>query len=78
MAILKLNPNAIKSEYSKKWETLFSIYHSLTAKEFSELSGTPRSETEKLLDKLKDTGKLDKMTTKNGAIWMLNKTKTLS
>ncbi|MBP9188976.1 MAG: DsbA family protein, partial [Chitinophagales bacterium] len=42
MAILKLNPNTTKSEYSKNWETLFSKYHSLTAKEYAELSGTPR------------------------------------
>lgn len=70
MAILKLNPNIIKSEYSKKWETLFSKYPSLTAKEFSELSGTPRDESEKQLDELVVTGDLEKHTTKNGSIWI--------
>ena len=69
MAILKLNPNAIKSEYSKDWETLFSKYSSLTAKEFSELSGTPRDESEKHLNDLVVKGDLEIHTTKNGSIW---------
>ncbi|MDG4946431.1 DsbA family protein [Weeksellaceae bacterium KMM 9713] len=69
MAILKLNPNASKSEYSKKWEDLFKIYPSLTAKEFSELSGTPRADSETLLNELTEQGSLSKFTTKNGSIW---------
>src|SRR5690554_6124213 len=73
MAILKLNPDAKKSEYSKKWEDLFSIYNTLTAKEFSELSGTPRNESEQMLNELSDKGALEKFTTKNGSIWKLNK-----
>lgn len=68
-AVLKLNPSAIKTEYSKNWETLFVKYHSLTAKEFSELSGTSRNESEKLLNDLCSKGTLEKLTTKNGAIW---------
>ncbi|MDD2285666.1 MAG: hypothetical protein PHI36_08960, partial [Bacteroidales bacterium] len=67
--ILKLNPNATKSEYSKNWETLFSKYHSLTAKEFSELSGTPRDESENQLNELVVKGNLENLTTKNGSIW---------
>lgn len=69
MAILKLNPNASKSKYSKKWEDLFKIYPSLTAKEFSELSGTPRADSETLLNDLSEKGSLTKFTTKNGSIW---------
>lgn len=69
MAILKLHNSANKSEYSKDWETLFSKYSSLTAKEFSELSGTPRNESEKLLNELSDKEILTKLNTKNGAIW---------
>lgn len=71
MAILKLNPDTPKAEYSKNWENLFSKFTSLTAKEFSELAGTPRSESEKQLDELSGKGILEKMTTKNGAIWKL-------
>ncbi len=69
MAVLKLNPNARKSEYSKTWEALFALYPTLTAKEFSELSGTPRVESENVLNALTKEGKLEKMTTKNGSIW---------
>ena len=69
MAILKLHSAATKSEYNKDWETLFSKYPSLTAKEFSELSGTPRNESKKLLNELSAKGILKKLSTKNGAIW---------
>ncbi len=68
-AVLKLHSTAIKIEYSKNWETLFSKYHSLTAKEFSELSGTPRADSEKHLDDLVVKGNLEKLTTKNGSLW---------
>ncbi|MBL7743187.1 MAG: DsbA family protein [Chitinophagaceae bacterium] len=71
-AILKLAPTTTKNEYSKNWETLFAKYHSLTAKEFSELSGTQRSESERLLNELTTNGKLEKLNSKNGAIWKLN------
>ncbi len=71
MAILKLNQVAHKSEYSKTWEALFAIYPTLTAKEFSELSGTPRAESEKVLNELASKEILEKFTTKNGAIWKL-------
>lgn len=70
-SILKLHSTAIKSEYSKNWNALFSKYHSMTAKEFAELSGTPRAESEKQLNELVATGNLEKLTTKNGAIWTI-------
>ena len=72
MAILKLHPAALKSEYGKNWETLFSKYSSLTAKEFSELSGTPRAESEKVLNELTEQGSLEKLTTKNGSIYYIH------
>lgn len=68
-SILKLHSNAIKKEYSKNWETLFSKYNTLTAKEYSVISGTPRKESEELLNELSASGKLEKLTTKNGSIW---------
>lgn len=70
MAILNLKSNISKSEYSKDWESLFRIYPTLTAKEFSELSGTPRNESEDFLNELSNNGSLKKLTTKNGSIWM--------
>ncbi len=69
MAVLKHYPDAVKTEYSKDPETLFSKFHSLTAKEFSELSGVPRSGSEQVLDDLVSKGNLKKLVTKNGAIW---------
>ncbi len=74
MAILKLNPSIIKSEYSKNWEALFSVHPTLTAKEFAELSGTPRGESEKQLNELVIKGNLDKHTTKKGSIWIRRNT----
>lgn len=73
-ALLKLMPKAFKTTYDKTWRFVFSKYHSLTAKEFSVLTGTPRSECEKCLDDLTTQGKLEKQTTKNGAIWTLKNT----
>lgn len=70
-ALLKLVPNALKAPYEKTWSSIFSKYYSLTAKEFSELSGTPRTESERYLDDLVSKGKVEKLTTKNGAIWTL-------
>ncbi len=69
MAVLKLNAVAKKSEYKKDWEILFSKYDSMTAKEFSELSGTPREDSEVMLNDLSSKGLLEKFETKNGAIW---------
>ena len=56
LAILKLHNTAIKSEYNRDSETLFSKYQSLTAKEFAELSGTRRDESEKLLNEVSSKG----------------------
>lgn len=68
-AVLRLHEAATKSEYDKTWETLFTKYQSLTAKEFSVLSNTPRNESEKVLNELSGQGILTKIMTKNGAIW---------
>jgi len=70
-AILKLHQKAVKKEYSKNWEALFLKYNSLTAKEYSVLSETPRMEAEQQLNELNAKGNLEKWTTKNGSIWKL-------
>lgn len=72
--LLKLFPTATKTSYDKTWNAVFSKYNSLTAKEFSELTGTPRNESEKYLDDLTAKGQLEKLTTKNGAMWTLKNT----
>lgn len=70
-AILKLHPKAIKGEYKKDWKSLFLKYKSLTAKEYSVLSDTPRSESAITLDALVTQGMLEKIKTKNGDMWLL-------
>lgn len=73
-AILKLNDKALKTAYSVNWEVLFTKYRSLTAKEFSELSGKSKEESEKIMNELSAKGTLQKFTTKNGSIWSINTT----
>lgn len=72
-AVLTTYPDAIKKNYDTSWNGLFTKYSSLTAKEFSELSGIAKNESENVLQKLTDEGKLTKKTTKNGSIWTIKK-----
>lgn len=69
VAVLKLAPTANKSEYKKDWKDLFAKYQTLTAKEFSELSGIGRKESEQLLNEHTTKGNLTKVVTKNGSLW---------
>lgn len=71
-ALLAILPEAKKATYEKSWAAVFSAYPSLTAKEFSVLTEMPRKECASFLDALTTSGKLEKLTTKNGSIWMLN------
>ena len=70
-AILKLNAKTTKNSYEKSTAFVFSKYPTLTAKEFSELTGTARNQCEQLLDEQVKKGSLEKITTKNGALWKL-------
>lgn len=69
-AILKLLPQAEKQEYSKEWHSLFEKYQTLTAKEYSVLSGVPLNESKVLLNKLSEEGLLAKISCKNGSLWI--------
>lgn len=68
--ILNLSSDVTKEQYNKNQEALFSKYNSLTAREYSELSGISRNESEKQLNELTDIGALEKLTTKNGSLWI--------
>ncbi len=68
-AIMALNDTLQKQAYDTSWETLFEVYHTLTAKEFAELSGVDRREAEDLLVQLSKKGLLKPFSTKNGAMW---------
>ncbi|NCU04203.1 MAG: DsbA family protein [Chitinophagaceae bacterium] len=72
-AVLKLYPEAKRKTYSKSSSDLFLKYHSLTAKEFAELSGVNRAESEALLNELAAKEVLQKINSKNGAVWKLRK-----
>ncbi len=72
-AILKLNAKTTKNSYEKSIASVFSKYPTLTAKEFSELTGIDRNQCEQLLDEQVKKGMLEKITTKNGALWKLKK-----
>ncbi|HMR47285.1 MAG TPA: DsbA family protein [Bacteroidia bacterium] len=70
-AIIKLLPDVQKINYDKSTAAVFSQYQSLTAKEYSVLTGTARSQSEQVLSDLVANGILEKLTTKNGSIWKL-------
>gem|GEM_PF-84613 len=68
--LLTLAPEIPKTNFETTPEALFAHYPTLTAKEFSVLSGQPRAEAEKVLDVLTEQKKLKKGVTKNGSLWM--------
>ncbi len=68
-AIVKLTPGTTKEIFQKDWRALFSKYTSLTANEFSTLSGVSRKDAEIQLNELSDKGLLRKTITKNGSLW---------
>lgn len=74
-AVLKLHPAAQKQTFDTSWEGLFSKFTTLTAREFAELSGTPRAEVDKILDKLVGEGVLKKLHTKNGSMYGVMQTR---
>lgn len=55
--------------YPSGAEELFEEFSSMTAREYSELSGTKRDQAEAALDQLVKKGILKKYSTRNGAIW---------
>jgi len=70
-ALLKICPQATKMTYDKSWIGLFNVYPTLTTREFAELSGIPKPESEMLLQNLADEFKLTKIITKNGVLWSI-------
>lgn len=70
-AILKLDNKLIKTVYATDWQSLFTKYKSLTAREFSELSNMPRTEVDAFLKQLTAQKHLRQFDTKNGSIWYL-------
>ncbi|MFD1140918.1 ClpXP adapter SpxH family protein [Larkinella insperata] len=69
-ALRKVHASVEKQEIDRQWQPLFDHYPTLTAREFSELSGTPRSESEAYLQRLTEQGELFRLKTKNGDLWL--------
>ena len=67
--VMKLLPETKKSKYDNSSDSLFNSFSTLTAKEFSDLSGQDRECAEKYLENLCDTQLLQKIITKNGNIY---------
>jgi len=67
--IRKLLPGIVKKGYDMGIDALFSLFPSMTAHEFSLLSGISRTEAERQLNEHTQQGKLEKFSTKNGSIW---------
>ncbi|MBE9466498.1 DsbA family protein [Dyadobacter subterraneus] len=67
--VLKLYPAATKLIYKTDWNSVFLKYNSLTANEYAQITGTERNQSEHILNGLAAEGKLEKLSTKNGAIW---------
>lgn len=67
--ILYLCPEATKKQLDNTPESWFSLYPSLTTKEFSVLTGTSREQAEKTLSDLFEHKKLGKYPSKNGPLW---------
>lgn len=72
-AVLKLDPTAHKTKYDTTWAGLFGKFETLSTREFSELAGLPKKESETLLQKLADEGKLTQLNYRNGVMWTSRK-----
>ncbi|GAB3808013.1 hypothetical protein GCM10028819_46040 [Spirosoma humi] len=74
-ALKKIDDSVQKNEIDTQWQRLFAHYPSLTAREFSELSGVPRQDSEAYLQSLTEQGHLSSIRTKNGDLWLREQTR---
>jgi thioredoxin-related protein len=72
-AVLKLHATAHKTKYDTTWAGLFGKFETLSTREFSELAGLPKKESETLLQKLAAEGKLSQLNYRNGVMWTSRK-----
>jgi predicted DsbA family dithiol-disulfide isomerase len=70
--ILNLFPEAKADESIKSAIEMFQIYPSMATHEFSYLMGIDKLEAERVLEALKQSGKLQKAVSKSGTFWKLN------
>ena len=68
--VTTLIPKVSKAAYPADWTSLFEIYPTQATREFVELSGQTRKESEMMLEQLANEAKLEKKETKNGVLWI--------
>jgi predicted DsbA family dithiol-disulfide isomerase len=66
---LALYPEAVKSGYYKNDENLFTLYPTLTSKEFALLTGQSKKDAENALSLLENEHQVEKYNSKNGPLW---------
>ncbi|MVN90903.1 DsbA family protein [Mucilaginibacter aquatilis] len=71
-AIKKLASQSAKFTYAKDWQSLFSIYPTMTTREFAELSEISKTYAGVILSDLLQQGLLSRYQCKNGDLWMMN------
>lgn len=69
--LLTVYPSAFKKTYEKDWESLFSLHYSYTAKEFAAIGDMSKTDSEIRLQVLHEQGHLEKVSTKNGDLWVI-------
>lgn len=72
-AIRKHAPMAKKENYAREWSVVFSLYPTLTVREYAELMEVTTEDAERQLQNLLKQNRLDVFKTKNGAVWSLRK-----
>jgi putative protein-disulfide isomerase len=71
-SLLRVQPDATKTAINIKSDlTLFEHYPTLTIKEYAVILDKPTAEVENVLESLWASGKIDKQTIKNGALYKL-------
>ncbi len=72
-AILNWNPAAVKTPINTNYLNLFSVYPSMTTKEYAVLTNKNKAEAETFLNQLFELDRLDRYRSKNGYLWSLRK-----
>ena len=68
-AFIKLVPKVYKKKYRKDWESLFSIYPTLSTSEFAELSDKSKDMAKLELESLFNNNEIKMHQIKNGILW---------
>lgn len=68
--VTTLLPKVKKASYPVEWSSMFERFPTMATREFAELTGQTREAGEALLEELAAGGRLKKLLTKNGVLWI--------